>query len=119
MHTYSCLHGGEGKFNPLSLKKKSHIFIGTQRLGCQACIDLRFLRINNGMEILGIKVPLLSAHLPVHNPLSVSDQITMKPLREVEQKVAELIQEYFTNQRALKMLMTSWVDKEFTLKLVC
>ena len=35
----------------------------------------------------------------------------MKPLPEVEQKVAELIQECFINQRALKMLLTSWVDK--------
>ena len=43
------------------------------------------------VEILEIKVPLLSAHLPVHNPLSISDQLTMKPLPEVEQKVAELI----------------------------
>ena len=102
MHTYSCLHGGERKFNPLSLKKKSCISIGTRRLGCQACIHLRLLRISNGMEILEIKVPLLSAHLPVHNPLSISDQLTMKPLPEVEQRVAELIQECFINQRALK-----------------
>ena len=64
------------------------------------------------MEILEIKVPLLRAHLPVHNPLSISDQLTMRPLPEVEQKVAELTQECFINQRALKMLLTSWVDKE-------
>ena len=57
-------------------------------------------------------MPLLSAHLPVHNPSSISDQLTMKPLPEVEQKVAELIQECFINQKALKMLLTSWVDKE-------
>ena len=112
VHTYSCLRGGEGKFNPLSLKKKLRISIGTRRLGCQACIHLRLLRISNGMKILEIKVPLLSAHLPVHNPLSISDQLTIKPLPEVEQKVAELIQECFINQRALKMLLTSWVDKE-------
>ena len=48
----------------------------------------------------------------MHNPLSISDQLTMKPPLEVEQKVAELIQECFTNQRAVKMLLTSWVDKE-------
>ena len=107
VHTYSCLRGGEKKFNPLSLKKKSRISIGTRRLGCLACIHLRLLRISNGMKILEIKVPLLSAHLPVHNPLSISDQFTMKPLPEVEQKVAELIQECFINQRALKMLLTS------------
>ena len=57
------------------------------------------------MEILEIKVPLLSAHLPVHNPSSVSDQLTMKPLPEV-------IQEYFLNQRPLKAFLNSWVERE-------
>ena len=63
VHTYSCLRGGEGKFNPLSLKKKSRISIGTRRLGCQACIHLRLLRISNGMKILEIKVPIVKCTL--------------------------------------------------------
>ena len=42
----------------------------------------------------------------------------MKPLPEVEQKVAELMHEYFINQRALKMLLASWVDKKLIPNLI-
>lgn len=116
VHTYNCLRGGKGKFNPLSLKKKSRVSIGTRRLGCGACVHTRLLHVSNGMEVLEIKIPLLSAHLPVHNPLSVSDQLTMKPLPEVEHKVEELVQECFLNQRALRIFLKSWVEKELVPK---
>ncbi|XP_065883904.1 uncharacterized protein [Dysidea avara] len=116
VHTYNCLRGGKGKFNPPSLdvEKKSRASIGTHRLGCPACIHIRHLIVNNGMEILEIKVPLLRAHLSSHTPSSIKDQLTMKPLTEIEQKVTDLVQECFLNQRALRMLLNSLqlVDKD-------
>ena len=114
VHTYSCLRGGKGKLNPssLDLEKKSRVSIGSRRLGCPARIHLRLLNVSNGMEILEIKVPLLSAHLSAHTPFSIKDQLTMKPLTEIEQKVTELVQECFLNHRALRALLKSWVEKE-------
>ncbi|XP_065918696.1 uncharacterized protein [Dysidea avara] len=114
VHTYNCLRGGKGKFNPPSLdvEKKSRASIGSRRLGCPACIHIRHLIVSNGMEILEIKVPLLCAHLSSHTPSSIKDQLTMKPLTEIEQKVTDLVLECFLNQRALRMLLNSWVEKD-------
>ena len=114
VHTYNCLCGGKGKLNPPSLdaEKKSRASIDTRRLGCPACIYIRHLIVSNGMEILEIKVPLLRAHLSSHTPSSIKDQLTMKPLTEIEQKVTDLVQVYFLNQRALRMLLKSWVEKD-------
>ena len=114
VHTYNCLRGGKEKFNPPSLdvEKKSRVSIGSRRLGCPACIHIRHLIVSNGMEILEIKVPLLRAHLSSHTPSSIKDQLTMKPLTEIEQKVTDLVQECFLNQRALRMLLNSWVEKD-------
>ena len=64
------------------------------------------------MEILEIKVPLLRAHLSSHTPSSIKDQLTMKPLTEIEQKVTDLVQECFLNRRTLRMLLNSWVEKD-------
>jgi len=92
--------------------KKSHISIGTRHLGCPASIHLRLLNVSNGMKILEIRVPLPSAHQSTHTPSSIKDQLTMKPLPEVEQKVTELMEECFLNHRALRMLLKSWVKNE-------
>ena len=94
------------------MEKKSRASIGSRRLGCPACIHIRHLIVSNRMEILEIKVPLLCAHLSSHTPSSIEDQLTMKPLTEIEQKVTDLVQECFLNQRALRMLLNSWVEKD-------
>ncbi len=64
----------------------------------------------------GIQIPLVSAHLSAHNPSSVTDQLELKPLPELEVKVAELVQEHFLNQRSLKLSLKTWVDKELVPK---
>ena len=64
------------------------------------------------MQVLEIQIPMMSAHLPAHNPSSVTDQLTMKPLPQIEEKIAELIQESFLNQRALRLSLKTWVEKE-------
>ena len=59
---------------------------------------------------------MMSAHLPAHNPSSVTDQLTMKPLPEIEEKVAEFVRESFLNQRALRLSLKTWVEKELVTK---
>ena len=54
---------------------------------------------------------MMSAHLPAHNPSSVTDQLTMKLLSQIEEKIAELAQEFFLNQRALRLSLKAWVEK--------
>ena len=112
---YCCLCGGKGKFSERSKdleKKKSLVSIGTWRLGCPASFHLRLLNVSNGMKILDIRLPLPSAHLSTHTPSSIKDQLTMKPLPEVEQKVTELMEECFLNHRAFRMLLKNWVKSE-------
>ena len=55
---------------------------------------------------------MISAHLSAHNPSSVTDQLTMTPLPQIEKKIAELVQESFLNERALRLSLKTWVEKE-------
>ena len=109
-HTYVCLRGGKGRLKSLKLSKKNRRAIGTRRLGCEAAICLRLLKMSNGTEILEIKVPMNSAHS--HDVSSVADQICLKPLQQIEAKVSELVQDSLLNQRALRMALKTWVNNE-------
>lgn len=109
---HTCLRGGKGRFNPLTCKKKNCSTIGTNRLGCNASIHVRLLNISNGDQILEIKFPLEAAHLPTHTVSSIMDQLTLKPLSVIENKVAELLQECLLNRKALVMCLKTWVQKE-------
>ena len=111
-HAYSCLRGGVGQFKSLCLGKRNRSSIGTRRFGCTAVVHIRLLDVSNGMKILEIQIPMTSAHLAAHNPSSISDQLTMKPLPQIEEKVAELVQECFLNNRALRLSLKTWVQKE-------
>lgn len=110
--TYNCLRGGKGKYNPLKLSTKNRCTVGTRRCGCRAVIQIRLLTISNGSSVLEIKLPTTDAHLESHDPSSVADQLCLKPLYEVEQKISELVQESLLNQRALRMSLKTWVEKE-------
>lgn len=110
--TYNCLRGGEGKFKPLKLSKKNRCSIGSRRCGCKALLQIRLLTISDGSTTLEIKVPTIDAHLPTHNPSSITDQMCLKPLPELETKVLELVQESLLSQRALRMSLKTWVERE-------
>ena len=111
-HAYSCLRGGTGRFKSLYLGKKNRSSLRTRRFGCKANLQVRLLNVSNGVQVLEIQIPMMSAHLPAHNPSSVTDQLTMKPLPQIEEKIAELVQESFLNQRALRLSLKTWVEKE-------
>ena len=87
----------------LSREEKLLVTLNYRRFGCKASVQVRLLNVSNGIQVLEIQVPMISAHLPAHNPSSVTDQLTMKPLPEIEEKVIELVQESFLNQRALRL----------------
>ena len=108
---YSCLRGGTGRFKSLCLGKKNRSLLGTRRFGCKANLQVRLLNVSNGVQLLEIQIPMMSADLPAHNPSSVTDQLTMKPLPQIEEKIAELVQEYFLNQRALRLSLKTWVEE--------
>jgi len=108
--TYLCLRGGKGWFKPLKLSKTNRRAIETRRLGCEAAIHLRLLKMSNGTEVLEVRVPMNSAHS--HDTTSVADQICLKPLQQIEIKVLELVQDSLLNQRALRMALTTWVNDE-------
>ena len=69
------------------------------------------MNVSNGVQVLEIQIPMMSAHLPAHNPSLVTDQLTMKPLPQIEEKIAKLIQESFVNQRALRVSLNTWVKE--------
>ena len=110
-HAYSCLRGGTGRFKPPCLGKKNRSSLGTRRFGCKANSQVWPLNVSNGVQVLEIQIPTMSARLPAHNPSSVTDQLTMKPLPQTEEKIAELVQESFLNQRALRLSLKIWVEK--------
>ena len=111
-HAYSCLRGGVGQFKSLCLGKRNRSSIGTRRFGCTAAVHIRLLNVSNGMKILEIQIPNTSAHLSAHNPSSVTDQLTMTPLPQIEEKVTELVQESFLSKKALRLSLKTWVEKE-------
>ena len=108
--TYASLRGGKGRFKSLKLSKKNRRTAGTRRVGCKAAIHWKLLRIATGMEILEVKVPMDTAHS--HDLSSVADQICLKPLQQLEAKVSEFVHDSLLNQRALRMALKMWVDKE-------
>ena len=63
--------------NRLNVLSDSVIFLDVFKLDTLSLtyirtLDLKYLDVSNGMEIL-LKVPLLSAHLSAHTPFSIKD----------------------------------------------
>ena len=56
--------------------------------------------MGNGQQILQVNVPTTAAHLPAHNVGSLADQLTLKPLQEVKDKVGELVHDTFLTSKA-------------------
>ena len=51
------------------LGKKNRSSLGTRRFGCKASVQVRLLNVSNGMQVLEIQVPMMSAHLPAHKSI--------------------------------------------------
>ena len=51
----------------------------------------------------------LAVHLPAHNVGSLADQLTLKPLEEVKEKVGKLVHDTFLTS---KSFLKAWVQKE-------
>ena len=116
-HTYNCLHR-EGKFSPLKLGKKNRCSIGSRRYGCNAALSIWLLTISDGSAVLEIRVPTIDARLHTHNPSPITDQMCLKPLPELENKVLDLVQESLLSQRSLRMSLETWVERELIPKLL-
>ena len=69
---------------------------------------MRLLNVSNGVQVLEIQIPMMSAHLPAHNPSSVTDQLTMKPLPQIEEKITELVQGFFLKTKGFKAFPKNW-----------
>ena len=63
------------------------------------------------MQVLEIQIPMISAHL--HNPSSVTDQLTMKPLPQIEEKIVEVLSE---SRLSIKAFPKTWPEKELISK---
>lgn len=79
------MRGGKPRHKPLPLTQKHRTCPGSKLLGCTAHTQTR---LHNGSEVLEVKVPLISAHFPAHDPHEGFDQLAFKPLKEVEDKVS-------------------------------
>ena len=102
---YRCKRAGKGrgKRPPLSTSTKHRVHPGTRKLGCKASVQTKTLELGNGQQILQVNVPTTAAHLPAHNVGSLADQLTLKPLQEVKDKVGELVRDTFLTSKALKI----------------
>ena len=111
---YRCKRAGKGrgKRPPLSTSTKHRVHPGTRKLGCKASVQTKTLELGNGQQILQVNVPTTAAHLPAHNVGSLADQLTLKPLQEVKDKVGELVRDTFLTSKALKISLKAWVQKE-------
>lgn len=109
---YRCMRGGKPRHKALSLTQRHRTCPGSKLLGCTAHIQTRLLKVENGGDVLEIKLPLMSAHLPVHNPQEGFEQLAFKPLKEIEDKVTELVQQCYLRRKSLKAALTAWVEKE-------
>ena len=104
-HAYSCLRGGTGQFKSPCLGKKNRSSLGTGRLGCKANLQVWLLNVSNGVQVLEIQIPMMSARLPAHNPSSVTDQLTMKPLwRHQSEAIAQERNSLFDQEAVLQLL---------------
>ncbi len=52
----------------------------------------------NGQLILEMKVPTATAHQPAHTVGSLADQLTLKPLADVKEKVGEFVYVMLSSQ---------------------
>ena len=97
-HAYSCLHGGEEQFRSQCLSKRNHSSIGTRWFGCTTVVHIRLLEVINCMKIFEIQIPMISTYLSAHNSSLVTDQFTVTPFPQTEEKFAELVQECFLSK---------------------
>ena len=53
---------------------------GSKLIGCSACIFTHLICVEGKHTILQVTMPKLAAHLSIHDPRSIEDQLTLKPL---------------------------------------
>ena len=109
---YRCKRAGQGRGKHHTLSTKHRVHPGTRKLGCKASVQTKTLELGNGQQILQVSIPTTAAHLPAHNVGSLADQLTLKPLEEVKEKVGELVRDTFLTSKALKISLKAWVQKE-------
>ena len=109
---YRCKRAGQGRGKHHTLSTKHRVHPGTRKLGCKASVQTKTLELGNGQQILQVSIPTTAAHLPSHNVGSLADQLTLKPLEEVKEKVGELVRDTFLTSKALKISLKAWVQKE-------
>ena len=100
---YHCYRAGKLRLKPEAkdaLRRRNAP--GSKLLGCSAAIFTR----------LEITLPKLTAHLNTHDPHSIEDQLTLKPIFEVKVKVAELVEFQLMKQFHLKLSLSNWVKRE-------
>ena len=72
-HANSCLHGGTGWFKSLCLGKINRSSLGTRWFGCKANLRVWLLNVSNGVQVLEIQIPMMSAHLHTTHPWSLTN----------------------------------------------
>ena len=110
--TYHCFRAGNGRLKPEKddpLLRRSAP--GSKCMGCPAKIHTRLLLLKNGIEVLEVKIPLLSVHKE-HDPSSAAVLICLRPLPEIEEKVKSLVQQAYLRQVTLKLTIEDWVEHE-------
>ena len=85
---------------------------GSKLIGCSACIFTRLICVEGKHTILQVTMPKLAAHLSIHDPRSIEDQLTLKPLQEIKEKVGELVEFQLMKQINLKISLFHWVKHE-------
>ena len=87
------------------------LLVASACMGCPAKIYTRLLLLEDGNQLLGLKIPCLSVHQQ-HDPSSPADLQSLCPLPEVEEKVKSLIQQAYLRQVTLKLTLKDWVERE-------
>ena len=54
---------------------------------------------------------MIYAHLTAHNPSSVTDQLAITPLPQIEEKITELVAQQCFLNKALWLSLKTWVEK--------
>ena len=80
---------------------------GSKCIGCPAKIYTQLPLLEDGNQLLEVKIPCLSVH-EQHDPSSPADLQGLRPLPEVEEKVKSLIQQAYLRQVILKLTLKDW-----------
>ena len=106
--TYHCFRVGTGRLKTEKENSLDHRSApGSKYMGCPAKIYTRLLLLEDGNQLLEVKIPCLSVH-EQHDPSSPADLQGLCPLPEVEEKVKSLIQQAYLCQVTLKLTLIIW-----------